>query len=222
MSASDKCLLDLNDDCLMEIFQYLTVPETFSVMNVHPRFHNVGYERVAKLKHLNINFRDPPEYTISQLEIIGSNLRSLYISAGYSMPTDLIIQYLKPICLRASHIQTIKLHYFQFNEDCQNCLLSVASSIENLNLNYCQLDDTLLAPILKNCQNLKSLSLLGNYTLKCESLKCLNSKHLKVIELEQNDFCKEDIQSFVSENPHVKVIIYNQGRLNFKICGPTK
>lgn len=222
MCASNKTLLDLNDDCLMEIFQYLTVPETFSLIELHPRFENVGCKRVAKLKHLDINFREPPEFTISQLEIIGSNLRSLYISAGYSMPADMVLQYLQPICLHASHLKTIKLHYFQFNADCQKCLISVASNVENLNLNYCQLNDELLAPILTNCTNLKTLSLLGNYTLKCESLKCLNSKNLKEVQLEQNDFCKESIQAFVVEHPHVKVIIFNQGRLNFQVYGPTE
>ncbi|XP_023307429.2 uncharacterized protein LOC111689166 [Lucilia cuprina] len=222
MNTPNKTLIDLNDDCLMEILQYLTIQETFHLMSLHSRFQDVTYERIAQLKHFEVNFRELPEFTTWQLEIIGQNLKSLYISAGYSLPTDLILQYLKPICSQATHLNTLKLHYFQFDEECQKCLLALAPQIQDLNLNYCQLTDELLEPILKNCQKLQFLSLLGNYTLKCDSLKSLNSKYLKQVQVEQNAFSRDAIQSYVADNPQVSVKVYSQGRLNFNVYGPSE
>lgn len=221
MNTPTKTLLDLNDDCLIEIFQYLTIQETFNLMSLHSRFQEVAYQRIAQLKHFDVNFREPPEFTTWQLEVIGQNLKSLHLSAGYSLPTDLILQFIQPLCSQASHLNTMKLHYFQFDDDCQKCVMIVAPNIQDLNLNYCQLTDEILGPILQKCQNLKYLSLLGNYTLKCESLKCLNSKHLKQIQLEQNAFSRDSIQSYIAENPQVSVKVYSQGRLNFIDYGPS-
>ncbi|KAM7352258.1 uncharacterized protein ACRADG_004879 isoform 2-T3 [Cochliomyia hominivorax] len=222
MNTPITTLLDLNDDCLIEIFQYLTTHDTFNLMELHPRFRDVAYERIAQLKDFNINFREPPTFTSWQLEIIGQNLKSLYISAGYSLATDSILQYLKPICSQASQLTKIKLHYFQFDDECQKCLLNVAPTLEDLNLNYCQLTDDILGPILEKCQKLKSLSIVGNYTLKCDSLMSLTSKALKQVEVEQNAFCADSIQSYIAANPQVTVVVYSQGRLNFTVYGPSQ
>lgn len=222
MNTSDKTLLDLNDDCLIEILQYLTINDTFNLMSISSRFQDVAYERIAQLKHFELNFREKPEYTTWQLEIIGQNLKSLYISAGYSVPTELILQYLRPLCSQAGHLRNLKLHYFQFDEYCQKCVIAVAPNLEALNLNYCQLTDELLGPIFKSCQSLRYLSLLGNYTLKCDSLKSLSSKNLKHIQVEQNAFSRDSIQSYIAENPHITVKVYNQGRLNFIVYGPAE
>lgn len=222
MNTPNITLLDLNDDCLNEILKYITIQDTFNFMKAHTRFRDVAYERIAQLKHLEVNFREPPQHTLWQYEVIGMNLRSLYITAGYSLPTEVIVQYLRQICYQATHLNTIKLHYIHFDEECQKCLISIAGNIEDLNLNYCSLTDELLGTILNKCVKLKYLSLLGNYTLKCDSLKCLNSKYLKLVQVEQNEFCKDSILAYVASNPQVSVKIYRQGRLNFNLYGPAE
>ncbi|KAM7352257.1 uncharacterized protein ACRADG_004879 isoform 1-T1 [Cochliomyia hominivorax] len=205
--------LDLNDDCLVEILKYLDIHETFSLLGgVCKRIDEIIYERLALVKHLTINLRDPPSFTPKQLEIIGRNLKSLYISAGYLLTSPLTLNYLKPICDQQI-LQFLTLHYVNFDENYQKCLLQVAAQLQFLDLSYCQLTDELLAPILEKCQNLITLTIFGNYNLRCESLNHLKSRELKELKVEQNSNCRNEIQKFISENPKVTVTIFAIGYL---------
>ncbi|XP_046811451.1 uncharacterized protein LOC111689833 [Lucilia cuprina] len=213
-SVNDEThFLDLNDDCLLEILKYLNIHETFTLLGgVCKRIDDIIYERLALIKHLTINLRDPPAFTTQQLEIIGRNLKSLYISAGYSLSSPLTLNYLQPICCQGS-LQFLTLHYVQFDESYQKCLMKVAAQLEFLDLSYCQLTDDLLQPILEKCSNLRALTIFGNYNLKCTSLAALKSRELKELKVEQNSNCKPEIEKFIKKNPEVTVTIFAIGFL---------
>ncbi|XP_065355541.1 uncharacterized protein LOC135949986 isoform X2 [Calliphora vicina] len=205
--------LDLNDDCLVEILKYLNIHETFSLLGcVCKRIDEIIYERLALVKHLTINLRDPPTFTSHQLQIIGRNLKSLYISAGYSLSSPLTLNYLDPICSQDT-LQFLTLHYVQFDENYQKCIMNVAAQLQFLDLSYCQLTDDLLQPILEKCDNLRALTIFGNYNLRCVSLGGLKSGHLKELKVEQNSNCKREIEKFIAKNPEVTVTIFAIGYL---------
>lgn len=205
--------LDLNNDCLVEIFKYLNINETFSLLAcICKRIDEIIYERLALVKYLTINLRDPPQFTTKQLEIIGRNLKRLYIRANYSLSPPLALNYMQPICCQRN-LEFLMLHYVQFDEIYQKCLMNVAAQLQFLDLSYCQLTDDLLRPILEKCDNLRALTIFGNYNLTCESLNGLKSKDLKELKVEQNSNCRYEIQKFITNNPQVTVKIFAIGYL---------
>lgn len=206
-------ILDLNDDCLLEIFKYLSIHEHFSLLGcICKRIDQVIYKRISLVKQLTINLRDPPPFTTQQLSMLGKNLKNLYISAGYSLSTSMVIKYLQPICDHQT-LQFLTLHYVHFSESYQKSILNVASQLIFLDLSYCQLTDDLLFPILEMCHKLRTLTIFGNYNLRCESLNGLKSKALKELKVEQNSNCKNAIQKFIENHPDVAVTIFAIGYL---------
>ncbi|XP_075151528.1 uncharacterized protein LOC142225607 [Haematobia irritans] len=209
-------ILDLNDDCLLEILQYLSVQDTFAIIDTfNNRMNDIAYKRISQVKTLIFSLREPPQYTTDQLKIIGKHLKSLSISVGYSLSSDLCISgYLGPLCYYGS-IENLTLNYVNFNEDYLECILKLASNLRILDLNFCQLTDELLQPILENCNLLETLSIIGNYGLRGKSLHHIRSSYLKTITLEMNDLCKEEVEIFEKNvGNRICLHIYNKGRYN--------
>ncbi|XP_061398134.1 uncharacterized protein LOC133333836 [Musca vetustissima] len=190
-------ILDLNDDCLLEIFKYLTVQETFDVLHkLGNRIDSIALKRIARLKSLSFSLRDPPEFTPYQLKVIGKTLKTLRVTVGYSLDTDKFISmYLNPLCFHGS-IQDLTLNYVQFNDAYQHCVLRLAPHLQHLDLNFCQLTDELLQPIVEKCTRLETLSIIGNYEWKGKSLYHINSPNMKCITLELNDMCNDEVDAF--------------------------
>ncbi|XP_073824398.1 uncharacterized protein [Musca autumnalis] len=208
-------IFDLNDDCLLEIFEYLTIQETFGILNtLNKRIDNVALKRISQLKSLNFSLRDPPAFTPYQLEIIGKTLTTLNISVGYSLNAEKFISlYLKPLCLHGGSIQDLTLNYVQFNDAYQECILNLSSSLRFLDLNFSQLTDELLQPILEKCVRLETLSIIGNYEWRGKSLHHINSTNMKCITLELNEMCETEVNAYKVKRDRCACLkVYDKGR----------
>ncbi|XP_013113336.2 uncharacterized protein LOC106091380 [Stomoxys calcitrans] len=213
-----KCssLLDLNDDCLLEVLQYITVRDAFTLLETFAnRLHDVVHKRISQLKILTFDLRNAPDFTIEQLQIIGKHLKTLNICVGYSLSSDLcIFRYLKPLCYYGS-IEQMTLNYVNFNEAYQQCILNLAANLRFLDLSFCQLTDELLEPILENCMLLEKLSIIGNYEWRGKSLFSIKSPKIGQITIELNDLCEEQVETFARHiGESICLIIFNKGRSN--------
>lgn len=209
--------MDLNDDCLLEIFKYLTIQETFGILhNLGKRIDNIAHKRIAQLKSLNFSLRDPPEFSPYQLTVIGKTLKTLRISVGYSLNTEqFITRYLKPLCYHGS-IQDLTLNYIQFNDAYKQCVLKLAPNLRFLDLNFCQLTDGLLQPIVESCIRLETLSIIGNYEWRGKSLHHIKSSYIKSITLELNDLCNNEVEAFKAKRGQVCLKVFDKGRNTFR------
>ncbi|XP_054743904.1 uncharacterized protein LOC129248396 isoform X2 [Anastrepha obliqua] len=205
-----KSLLELNDDCLIEIFQYLSLVETFNVIDVHNnRLTDIARQRIATFKELNIQIREFPNFTSKQLQIIGASLRSLIMSAGYSIPTQTVLNIIKPLCEGAAttnQLREFTLNYVYFNKEICHYIGNVATKLQKLNLSYCQLTDELLTELLKKCTNLKELHVLGNYTLNGYFLQNLCIPTLRLLKLEQHAEWNFSLEAYKIKNPNIQLI----------------
>lgn len=207
-------MFDLNDDCLLEVLQYLTIQETFLLLDTLGKpIKETAHRRIAQLKYLNFSLRNPPELTSGQLQIIGKYLKTLKITVGYSLSSEVCIsQYLEPLCFHGS-IQNVTLNYVRFDESYLKCILKLASSLRFLDLNFCQLTDELLQPIVENCLQLETLVILGNYEWKGKSLHCIKSPAIRTISVELNELCNDEVNAFKAvRGEHISLHVYDKGR----------
>lgn len=206
-----KSLLDLNDDCLIEIFKYLNLVDVFKVIDVrNTRLTEIAYLRISAFKELNIVIRVFPNFTPEQLRIIGENVCGLTMTCGYSIPTQNVLNIIQPLCEGAAATKLLRafsLNYVYFNKEYCQYIGQAATKLQKLNLNYCQLTDEFLTELLKTCNELLELEILGNYTLTGEFLHKLDLPTLRVLKLELHPEWKYPIKSFKIKNPNVKFII---------------
>uniref|UniRef100_A0A1A9WHH1 F-box domain-containing protein n=1 Tax=Glossina brevipalpis TaxID=37001 RepID=A0A1A9WHH1_9MUSC len=218
-------LLDLNDDCLLNIFRYLSIQDAFNVLGCfNTRIDNVSLIRIADLKNLCFSLREPPTFKRWQLKIIGQNLESLCISAGYTLSSQMALYYLQLLLCSSesrTRLRKLTIHYVKFNNDYLDCVLNVISNIKYLDLSFCQLNDELLLPILERSRKLQTLKLIANYNLECKSLHYIQSPYLNLIELEMNLRCVNEVNKFITEHTNVNVIVHSPSRLSYIKYGPS-
>ncbi|XP_069963053.1 uncharacterized protein [Bactrocera oleae] len=208
---SMKSLLDLNDDCLIEIFKYLSLEEAFKVIDVrNTRLTEIAHQRISTFKHLNIAIREFPNFNTEQLRIIGENICNFSMTCGYEIPTQNVLNIIKPLCEGAAATQQLRafsLNYVYFNNEYCQCIGKVAAKLQKLNLSYCQLTDKLLTDLLKRCNDLLELEIVGNYILTGEFLHKLHLPTLRVLKLELHDEWNYPMWIFKIKNQNVKLII---------------
>ncbi|XP_067621908.1 uncharacterized protein [Eurosta solidaginis] len=206
-----KSLLHLNDDCLIEVFNYLSLEEIFNVIDIqHPRLAEIAHQKIASIKHLNIEIREFPNFTSKQLRIIGENLRSFTMTVGYSIPTITVFNILEPLCEGAAltnQLREFKLNYVYINKHLCDFIGKAAHNLEKVDLSYCQLTDELLIEFLKQCTNLIELHIFGNYTLRGNFLRNCFMPNMRILKLEMHADWSFPIEEFVIEHPDIQLII---------------
>ncbi|XP_037894550.1 uncharacterized protein LOC119640534 [Glossina fuscipes] len=225
-TAEITTILDLNDDCLLNIFKYLSIQDAFNILGCFDsRIDDVALTRIADLKNLCFSLREAPKFKRWQLQIIGQNLESICISAGYMLSSQMSLNYLQ-ILLSSSNskprLHELTINYVKFNDDYLDCVLNVVSNIKYLDLSFCQLNDELLLPILERAEKLQILKLIANYNLECKSLHHIQSPHLNFVELEMNLRCGIEVKKFIAEHVNVNVAVHSPSRLSYITYGPNR
>uniref|UniRef100_A0A1A9UEY4 F-box domain-containing protein n=1 Tax=Glossina austeni TaxID=7395 RepID=A0A1A9UEY4_GLOAU len=223
-TAPITTILDLNDDCLLNIFKYLSIQDAFNILGCFDsRIDDAALTRIADLKSLCFSLREPPTFKRWQFKIIGQNLESVCISAGYTLSSQMSLYYLQLLLGSSdskSRLRELTINYVKFNDDYLECVLNVVSNIKYLDLSFCQLNDELLLPILERAGKLQILKLIANYNLECKSLHHIQSPHLNFVELELNLRSGIEVNKFIAEHVNVNIAVHSPSRLSYKTYGP--
>ncbi|XP_037960985.1 uncharacterized protein LOC119690068 [Teleopsis dalmanni] len=207
-------IYDLNNDCIYEIMRRLSVRDVLELLGVfNERFDEIIKQRLALEKHFRYCLRDEYKYKYSHLLLIGKYLKSIYLSAGYSIRTEKILCLLYPLVQNPQFLTSLELHFIEFNIQYVKCINAAGECLEELNLDFCRLRDNMLVAILEKCRNLTKLSIIGNYDLSGTSLVNLNVKKLQALTLEENDRWFFNVEEFAKNNPHIKVTLFSQYRV---------
>lgn len=178
-------ILDLDDDCLGCIFQYLTiyelleaekVCETFKVtcesVYASKRFHKVRFE----LRYLPDRFKDI-------FDRVGKTLRRFEFSGGYIMDENVKNTVIDGVAESCPRLKSLSINYIQFSHDAFTRLSQCFCNLTTLDLSRCGIDESTLDAVLngEHCKSVKTLALAGNASMTGSFFKDL--KHVENLDV---------------------------------------
>lgn len=177
---------DLNEDCLSNIFKYLTIYELIEVEEVCEMFKNtceVVYK--SKMYHrmrLELRYMRPLLFG-DIFDRIGGNLRHFEFSGGYIMDEEVKIKLINGVINKCPKLQDLIINYIQFSKVNLQDLSTSFNHLTYLDLSRCSLDEDNMSGILDgdNLPNLTTLKVTGNTMIKGNFL--VNMKHLKNLDI---------------------------------------
>lgn len=179
-------ILDLNDDCLIYIFQFFSIYElielekvcnvfkgTCSNVYTSKRFHKVRIE-LSNLK---------TEYFKDIFKCVGNSIRIFEFSGGYIMNEDVKCTMIDGLSKSCPKLKSLTINYTQFTNtnfiQLQECFMNLSY----LDLSRCGLDEDILGNTLdgERFRNIKTLKLAGNSCMNGSFFK--NMKHVEALDV---------------------------------------
>lgn len=214
-SESDAMnILQLNDDCLIMICDYLELMDLLALKKTCSRFENISCEVFKRYKVLDFDLDPSEKKYLTMLDAknilteIGGYIEHLFISRERFLKSGMRILHLIP--RYCPNLTDLDINDFKLKGSILKGFDEVFKSLKGLSLADCSIDDT-VGKSLIHATNLQRLNLSLNSEI---TGKCLSSvKNLKYLNLES---C-QNIQGkpFTTFAKHNKTLEY----LNICNCG---
>lgn len=210
----DMSILQLNDDCLLLICDYLELMDLLALKKTCTRFDNISCEFFKQYRILDFDIDPSDKKFLTMLDAknilseIGSYIEYLLISGDRFMRSG--VRILSMIPRYCPNLKDLDINDFSLNSKMLRGFEEVFKSLDGLSLSSCSLDDG-IEKSLKHAKKLQRLDLSMNNEIRG---KCLSSvRNLKHLNLEncQNLQGKPFI-TFAARN---KTLEY----LNIACCG---
>ncbi|CAO1391952.1 unnamed protein product [Diamesa serratosioi] len=191
-------IYDLNEDCLCNIFKYLTIYELIEVEEVCEMFKNTC-ETVYKSKmyhSLRLEWRYVnPDWLEPIFDRLGGSLKCFEFSCGY-MKDEIKLKIINGVVNKCLKLHSLTINYMHLTKDHLQNLSTSFDRLTCLDLSQCDLDEDNMLGILdgEKLRNLTTLNVKGNTMLKGNFL--IDMKNLKNLDisycfhLQHNEFVK--------------------------------
>ena len=184
--TSNQSILELNDDCLIAIFNFLSIYELIEAESVCEAFKVIceniyGSKRFHKMR-IELRYLRP-EHFDNIIKRVGKTWRNFEFSGGYIMDEKLKNLLIEGVSKSCPKMTSLTINYVQF---CQESLTRVSECFINLtylDLSRCNINESTLGFTLKDeqCKNIKTLKLAGNSCMTGKFFKSL--KHVEVLDV---------------------------------------
>lgn len=170
----------LDDDCLLHIFEYLTLTEIITLEKTSKIFDESIKMYYRTVKTFECNYRDTklPDL-IEILTRIAPFLDSFKFSGGFIMK-DEYRSTLFSLLTTCKCLTKLTLNYVPIQKDDLKKLTKISNIWEELDLGNCHIEDDDYTELLLHAKNLKNLKINGNPMLTGTCLKNLS----KIIKLD--------------------------------------
>lgn len=188
-SIPNFTILNLNRDCLIKIFEFLTIYELISVEKVNDIFKSTC-ESVYKSKSfhkLRLELRSLEKEYFKDLQIfdrIGQSLRAFEFSGGYIMNEAIKQTIIDGVANSCTKLESFSINYVKLTNEDFIQLEKLFCNLTTLDLSRCGIDESLLGNIELDGERLKSvktLKLTGNTCMIGSFFK--NMKHVEVLDV---------------------------------------
>lgn len=179
-------ILDLDDDCLRSVFQYLTIYELLEAEKVCETF-KVTCESVYASKRFH-KMRIELRYLLSDhlkdiFDRVGKTLRRFEFSGGYIMDTNVMKVVIDGVTESCPRLKSLSINYIQLKNDSFTRLNQCFCNLTTLDLSRCGIDESTLGATLdgEHCKSIKTLALAGNACMTGSFFKEL--KHVENLDV---------------------------------------
>ncbi|XP_055530252.1 uncharacterized protein LOC129721561 isoform X2 [Wyeomyia smithii] len=204
-------ILQLDDDCLMLIFDQLEIMDLISLEKTCDRFGSVVHDIYKRYKVFDFDHALTDKAFLTMLDAktvlteVGAFMRSLSISQKRFLRPGLRVLKLIPRC--CSNLTELEIRDFTLNSITLNNLEAVFKNLEGLSLINCGISDS-IEPNLSRAKNLQRLDLSLNSEITGNCLKGV--KNLKYINL---DSCQniqgKPFSAFAAKNKTLEYLNIN-------------
>lgn len=181
---SNQKSTDLNNDCLFEIFNYLQIKELFLLSETSTKFDSIISECLQRNHTFYINFCEITKYQYKFIGKFAIKIRKLKLDQYiFGSPCEkllfqeLNVENLKYLNLTIDIGVASKINQFFFK----------LNQLEELKIKTIFCSDSEMINFLQNCENLKSLHLIG-YKFHSKNFNLINCKKLRSICFEKCQF----------------------------------
>ncbi|XP_016963621.1 uncharacterized protein LOC108033677 isoform X2 [Drosophila biarmipes] len=220
-------LLQLNDDCLDVVFNYLELHELLELYNEIQGFQAAIERQLHRFRDFKFSMRHPPVFNEDLFTKLGHHLNSLHINVGYSTKDEGVLRYLNPLCQGASEtgrLKALKLDHAKWSFNIIAAVGKVVPSLLFLDMRHCDVRDYQIAQLLEGADKLKALALLhvnnqtGDSYLQPHILNRLPSlKLIHITILGPVPFSPEDL---ARQCPNLSFLITDLIQSDSQIYGP--
>lgn len=213
MESRTVQMLDLNDDCLIDVFSYLNFNDLVSVNQTCIRFQPLS-EHVFRKKHTAINLTDTPidDYSnVDESSFTLLQIRNLFVSFGpqiqklkvasNSFKQENRYRVLDLLIRSCTSLRVLCLTGFYIKESLYKINTTFFSHLEDLSLTLCEVCDS-IKRVFSQCHELRKLTIQSdsNLTGSCiaisfprlESMKLVMNSDIETRHL--NTFIKLNLQ----------------------------
>lgn len=215
-SESQLSILDLNDDCLMEIFQNLNTLDLCAVKDTCRRFQNLSeyhFKTVYNRKIFSFRVNDRYKKMVSEneeqkiLRHFGTHINKLIINASdFDVNAERVLDILgqNPV----QNLKDFEIENLLLDENALDVCKGLLSNLERLSIDFCYGDESEFYKCVSYCGALKELQVLNLNSFEIRG-KFLITKFQRLESLilrEIKCFNTRYIDTFFKQNTNLKRI----------------
>lgn len=206
--SPSNILNKLIDDCFIEIFKRLDLPDLVNVAEVCTHFNGLAKKTFLSTKYKQMDFKDTefdkqPNKMRKVLRHFGENMHSLRISA--QRPRTISNYLLAAIVEHCTELKELDLSSFSIHQDSPNGGPTFFSRLEKLRMSFCQVNIK-LEQAMAHCDGIKYLR-FDKCRLEAND-ECIVRVfgNLKDAHFCNTNFSAEHMTRFIDMNPTVTAL----------------
>lgn len=173
-------ILDLDDDSLMNIFDFLLIYELIEAEKVCKRFKAICENVYASKRFHKLRIELWPlrtEYLKDIFDRVGKTLRSFEFSGGYIMDENVKQTMINGVSRSCPRLKSLLINYVQFSNNNFAHLQESFCNLTCLDLSRCSIDESALGITLdgERFNTIRTLKLAGNSCMTGSFFKSMKS-----------------------------------------------
>lgn len=160
-------ILDIDDDCIQEIFDYLDVMDLCSVAEVCERFR-ANAQRQFAVHHKSLHFLEVATLNkhrmASFIENFGQFAKKLNVSRHH-LPRPITMCFTNMLLWHFTSLEEVTLHRFTLDEKFAELLFPLFVRLKKLCLYECRISNA-FSNVLANCSELTKIKVIESYVEK--------------------------------------------------------
>lgn len=160
MELTTMNILELDTDCLYEIFSHLSIHDLVKVQRVCRKFEIIAEMHFKIIRRLDLRLRYIEFDIIDELLMsLGPHIQELSFHGGFLINSNMIMSVLRPIARYCRKLNLLELKYLTLNKEYIDVLKPQFRVIKILDIRNCSIEDEqyLCTTLKENTQHLHTL-----------------------------------------------------------------